>query len=462
MSKRYFEFVEGTSSKFWEIWREGSSVNTRYGRIGASGQTTIKTEKDEASAEKLWSKLVAEKTKKGYIEKGGTPAPKGAASAGPAPAAKKASPAAKPAAGAAAAPASLKGKSVVITGTFARPRKELEKLLQAAGCMVGGSVTAKTDVLLVGTDAGSKLAAAQKLGVKIMTEAEFDSAASSSGPAQTVPGPKAKAAEWQVYADQLQASGDPRGEVIALQLAIEAKPADAKLRDAERAALKPLLSAPLSDFVARFDAMVEKLKKKSSIKQLAYFKHEPVTEKEIIEVETKLGVPLHQSILTFFRQTNGIQFYAEDTEHEEYEETDFKPLTGKYDKKAKDQMSRFSENFQIAHGLSIPTLKEVFLSDFEGILWFDHQDDENQAQFGRKSFPELSFHKSLRVLDEHNGYYVIAFALIDQPANPRIGLGDDHGVGWDSTKTVDFETYMNTVIKNEASTEKMTRFFSKY
>ncbi|MDP1823477.1 MAG: WGR domain-containing protein [Archangium sp.] len=57
MSKRYFELVEGTSSKFWEVWREGASVNTRYGRIGASGQTTIKTEKDEAAAEKLHAKL---------------------------------------------------------------------------------------------------------------------------------------------------------------------------------------------------------------------------------------------------------------------------------------------------------------------------------------------------------------------------------------------------------------------
>ncbi len=69
MGKRYFEFVEGSSSKFWEIWAEGSEVRTRYGRIGTSGQVTLKDEGSEAGAEKLLNKLIAEKTKKGYEEK---------------------------------------------------------------------------------------------------------------------------------------------------------------------------------------------------------------------------------------------------------------------------------------------------------------------------------------------------------------------------------------------------------
>lgn len=68
MSKRKFELVEGTSSKFWEIWIEGTEVRTRYGRIGAAGQTTIKDEGDAAKAGKLYEKLIVEKTKKGYVE----------------------------------------------------------------------------------------------------------------------------------------------------------------------------------------------------------------------------------------------------------------------------------------------------------------------------------------------------------------------------------------------------------
>ncbi len=76
-TKRMFEFVEGSSSKFWEVWVEGSVVHTHYGRIGASGQTTIKDEGSPEKATRLHDKLVAEKTKKGYREvgaSGATPA----------------------------------------------------------------------------------------------------------------------------------------------------------------------------------------------------------------------------------------------------------------------------------------------------------------------------------------------------------------------------------------------------
>src|SRR5258708_2771146 len=68
---RHFELVEGTSSKFWEIALEGTSVITRYGRIGADGQSTTKELDSKAEAFKEYDKLVAEKTKKGYEEKGG-------------------------------------------------------------------------------------------------------------------------------------------------------------------------------------------------------------------------------------------------------------------------------------------------------------------------------------------------------------------------------------------------------
>jgi predicted DNA-binding WGR domain protein len=68
---RYFEFVEGTSNKFWEIKLDGTSVRTRYGKIGTSGQQTLKEFDSGDKANKEYDKLVAEKTKKGYEEKDG-------------------------------------------------------------------------------------------------------------------------------------------------------------------------------------------------------------------------------------------------------------------------------------------------------------------------------------------------------------------------------------------------------
>jgi len=65
---RHFEFSEGTSNKFWEITLAGNNVKTRYGKIGTTGQQTLKELGDAAAAKKEYDKLVAEKTKKGYVE----------------------------------------------------------------------------------------------------------------------------------------------------------------------------------------------------------------------------------------------------------------------------------------------------------------------------------------------------------------------------------------------------------
>ena len=67
--KRYFEYTDEKSNKFWEIDMDGTSVTVRYGRIGASGQTQTKTFPDAAAAQKHHDKLVEEKTEKGYEEK---------------------------------------------------------------------------------------------------------------------------------------------------------------------------------------------------------------------------------------------------------------------------------------------------------------------------------------------------------------------------------------------------------
>src|SRR5262245_41172046 len=66
---RYFEFVEGTSSKFWEVSQSGADMTTRWGRIGSAGQSKTKSFADGAAAAKQVAKLIAEKIGEGYVEK---------------------------------------------------------------------------------------------------------------------------------------------------------------------------------------------------------------------------------------------------------------------------------------------------------------------------------------------------------------------------------------------------------
>jgi DNA ligase (NAD+) len=72
-------------------------------------------------------------------------------------------------------------KTVVITGTLSGySRKEAEDLVKELGGRATSSVSAKTDFLVAGENPGSKLAKAQKLGIKIMSEEEFEKLASSA------------------------------------------------------------------------------------------------------------------------------------------------------------------------------------------------------------------------------------------------------------------------------------------
>ena len=69
----------------------------------------------------------------------------------------------------------LSGKTFVLTGTLAKySRDEAKKMIEDAGGKVTGSVSKKTDYVVAGTDAGSKLDKAKELGVAVIDEKEME------------------------------------------------------------------------------------------------------------------------------------------------------------------------------------------------------------------------------------------------------------------------------------------------
>ena len=110
MSFREFEYADGKSFKFWKIELQDTDVVTRYGRIGSDGQETKKNFGSADKAQKEYDKLVAEKLRKGYVEKS-------AAAAAPAASGAKKSSAKKDSDGAAAEPAGGELSSMVFNTT---------------------------------------------------------------------------------------------------------------------------------------------------------------------------------------------------------------------------------------------------------------------------------------------------------------------------------------------------------
>jgi DNA ligase (NAD+) len=69
----------------------------------------------------------------------------------------------------------LAGKTIVVTGSLQKyKREEIQELIVQHGGRAASSVSKKTDFVVAGEEAGSKLDKARQLGVKVLTEAEFE------------------------------------------------------------------------------------------------------------------------------------------------------------------------------------------------------------------------------------------------------------------------------------------------
>ncbi|XJH79031.1 WGR domain-containing protein [Escherichia coli] len=61
-------YQDEKSHKFWAVEQQGNELHISWGKVGTQGQSQVKNFADVAAAEKAKLKLIAEKTKKGYVE----------------------------------------------------------------------------------------------------------------------------------------------------------------------------------------------------------------------------------------------------------------------------------------------------------------------------------------------------------------------------------------------------------
>jgi uncharacterized protein (TIGR02996 family) len=234
---RTFEFSEGTSNKFWRIEVSGNRTTVTFGKIGTAGQTQIKDHADDAAAQKEHDKLVAEKLKKGYKETTTASAAAPAASAPPAAPAKTATPAKTKEVAPAAAP-----KAVAPAAT-SMPSERTFEYSDATSHKFWNVETKGTALTVtygrIGSAGQTQLksfpdeAAARKEQEKLITEKVKKGYRETTPAARKEPTSLRESLELALvenpdelanhmaYADYLGEQGDPLGDFIRVQLALE-------------------------------------------------------------------------------------------------------------------------------------------------------------------------------------------------------------------------------------------------
>ena len=195
-----YEFTEGSSNKFWDITLDGKSFSTTYGKIGAKGQTTIKSYKNPAEAKAEYEKLIAEKVKKGYQLAGSEKA----------------------------ASAATNGKRYLESGDKFWEVFVDGKSVKTRFGKIGSQGQMRLKEFKSAADAEADLEG------QLAKKVKEGFAEAAPAPAKSKPAAAAKsnpdlekailanpddADAYMVYADWLQGQGDPRGELIALQSA---------------------------------------------------------------------------------------------------------------------------------------------------------------------------------------------------------------------------------------------------
>lgn len=219
----------------------------------------------------------------------------------------------------------------------------------------------------------------------------------------------------------------------------------------------------MNSYLSRFNEMVEGLRKHPKVVVLHYHIFPPATNEQIAQVENKLNITLDQSIVSFYKQTNGLQLIWIFKSNEKFDEATHFP-----DEKPLDFLRQFEDYYTEDGTVMIQPIESAFLKDWKGIVYFDdmnkeilNDNNEEVEHLLGKNYSVYDFHQKIQPFDCFSKYADMAFFL-DGTGNPPVLLGDDHQNVYTDSKVTDFESYMEFIIANKGLGERRTDFYHSH
>ncbi|NOU32157.1 MAG: hypothetical protein HOO96_29995 [Polyangiaceae bacterium] len=202
---------------------------------------------------------------------------------------------------------------------------------------------------------------------------------------------------------------------------------------------------------AAFDAVASRLRAHPRVEVLGYFVFDPVSDEEVDAVHEALGYALAPSLLSLFREANGLQlrWVLRDDPVVLSQPDRFAPMSA--------PSRSFFEDHQ-SGAIYIASLTETFLTDWEGVLWFEDwmTDDEREPFVGRE-WGLRSSRQRLRPVDGFAAEADMAFFL-DGSADPPLLLGDEDR-RYRRSRITDFASYLAFLVAHHGLTAARQRVY---
>ncbi len=203
-------------------------------------------------------------------------------------------------------------------------------------------------------------------------------------------------------------------------------------------------------FITKLNAIVEELKSDSS-KLVAHYKVLPPDLEAINRAEEKLGYKLDTSIINFYKECGGVQLLWLDENNDNFDRLPSKlPLEENLDQWyiKGEHLSFFPEG-----SIWIPSIETVFNTDWTDLIFADKDEFDSSITHDYEDF-------KIQVFDWFSSFNDVAF-LINGTSNPPLVLGDDNGATYSESYLIDFNLYLELLIKSKGSIEVRVDFLNK-
>lgn len=215
----------------------------------------------------------------------------------------------------------------------------------------------------------------------------------------------------------------------------------------------------MENYLERFKAMVDELRSHPDVVVTHFNVRRAAHPLALRKAASFADVKLSQAIVDFYSQCDGLQlrwFHKGDEDYDQDEIYEFSDAP-------------FDIQFPPDDGgeptgcVNILPISMVFSDSFawEGIIWRHTTSNKDKLNFGGKDYPRLDFLQSVQPFDQFNDYYNIAlvFAAKNELEVPLV-MGKNQHSDYCSSKFLDFETYLEFVLKTKGSVDARPEWFA--